>query len=167
MFPFFCNVTSGRARNGIPAAVDNRPRRAAGGVRSGRMTDLEAELRRAVGARSASTSPPGRSVTMDASNYRRVPLGVSPRDADDVAAVLGGVPGPWRPVVPRGGGTSIPRGDGPRVVLTFAEALEGLVPSTRRRYRPVAGQTHCHQHAAPGATRPTAGCVKPLCSPAN
>ncbi|MFE3666530.1 FAD-binding and (Fe-S)-binding domain-containing protein [Streptomyces sp. NPDC059164] len=46
--------------------------------------------------------------TMDASNYRRVPLGVlAPRDADDIAAALTVCREYGVPVVPRGGGTSI------------------------------------------------------------
>ncbi|MFI1935349.1 FAD-binding and (Fe-S)-binding domain-containing protein [Streptomyces sp. NPDC020330] len=46
--------------------------------------------------------------TMDASNYRRVPLGVlAPRDADDIAAALAVCREHGVPVVPRGGGTSI------------------------------------------------------------
>lgn len=47
-------------------------------------------------------------MTMDASNYRRVPLGVfAPRDAEDVAAALTVCREYGVPVVPRGGGTSI------------------------------------------------------------
>ncbi len=46
--------------------------------------------------------------TMDASNYRREPVGVvAPRDADDVAAVLSVCRERGVPVVSRGGGTSI------------------------------------------------------------
>ncbi|WP_103535062.1 FAD-binding and (Fe-S)-binding domain-containing protein [Streptomyces sp. SM11] len=46
--------------------------------------------------------------TMDASNYRRVPLGVlAPRDADDIAAALAVCREHGVPVVARGGGTSI------------------------------------------------------------
>ncbi|MFE3368200.1 FAD-binding and (Fe-S)-binding domain-containing protein [Streptomyces sp. NPDC059173] len=46
--------------------------------------------------------------TMDASNYRRVPLGVlAPRDADDIAAALTVCREYGVPAVPRGGGTSI------------------------------------------------------------
>ncbi|WP_256988166.1 FAD-binding protein [Streptomyces sp. BR123] len=45
---------------------------------------------------------------MDASNYRRVPLGVvAPRDTADVAAALRICAAAGVPVVPRGGGTSI------------------------------------------------------------
>ncbi len=53
------------------------------------MTDLEAALRRAVGGEVGFDVTSRALTTMDASNYRRVPLGVvAPRDADDVAAVL-------------------------------------------------------------------------------
>ena len=60
-------------------------------------------------------------MTMDASNYRRVPLGVvAPRDADDVAAVLAVCRAHGVPVVPRGGGTSIAgQATGTGVVLDF------------------------------------------------
>jgi FAD/FMN-containing dehydrogenase/Fe-S oxidoreductase len=68
-------------------------------------------------------------VTMDASNYRRVPLGVvAPRDADDVAAVLEVCRGHGVPVVARGGGTSIAgnaTGDG--VVLDFTRHMNRLL----------------------------------------
>ncbi|MGW6245062.1 FAD-binding and (Fe-S)-binding domain-containing protein [Streptomyces roseolus] len=68
--------------------------------------------------------------TMDASNYRRVPVGtVAPRDADDVAAALeicrrhGTVP-----VVPRGAGTSIGgQATGTGVVLDLTRHMDGLV----------------------------------------
>ncbi|MFB7518066.1 FAD-binding and (Fe-S)-binding domain-containing protein [Streptomyces sp. NPDC056144] len=68
--------------------------------------------------------------TMDASNYRRVPVGtVAPRDADDVAAVLavcrahGTVP-----VVARGGGTSIGgQATGTGVVLDLTRHMAGIV----------------------------------------
>jgi FAD/FMN-containing dehydrogenase len=47
--------------------------------------------------------------TMDASNYRRVPLGVvAPRDAEDVAAALAVCRELGVPVVPRGGAPPSP-----------------------------------------------------------
>ncbi|MCF2436625.1 FAD-dependent oxidoreductase [Streptomyces thinghirensis] len=53
------------------------------------MTDLEAALRTAVRGEVGFDVTSRAPTTMDASNYRRVPLGVvAPRDADDVAAVL-------------------------------------------------------------------------------
>ncbi|MFJ7902972.1 FAD-binding and (Fe-S)-binding domain-containing protein [Streptomyces sp. NPDC096198] len=67
--------------------------------------------------------------TMDASNYRRVPLGVvAPRDADDVAAVLAVCRSHGVPVVARGGGTSIAgQATGTGVVLDFTRFMNGLV----------------------------------------
>ncbi|MFV5994505.1 FAD-binding and (Fe-S)-binding domain-containing protein [Streptomyces sp. NPDC056231] len=67
--------------------------------------------------------------TMDASNYRRVPLGVvAPRDADDVAAALAVCRAHAVPVVPRGGGTSIAgQATGTGVVLDFTRHLGKIV----------------------------------------
>ncbi|MEU3409851.1 FAD-linked oxidase C-terminal domain-containing protein [Streptomyces sp. NPDC006658] len=66
---------------------------------------------------------------MDASNYRRVPLGVvAPRDADDVAAVLEVCRERGVPVVARGGGTSIAgQATGTGVVLDFTRHMTALV----------------------------------------
>lgn len=67
--------------------------------------------------------------TMDASNYRRVPVGVvSPRDAADVAAALAVCAGAGVPVVPRGGGTSIAgQATGVGVVLDLTRHMNALV----------------------------------------
>ncbi|MEU9186962.1 FAD-binding and (Fe-S)-binding domain-containing protein [Streptomyces sp. NPDC048484] len=67
--------------------------------------------------------------TMDASNYRRVPLGVvAPRDADDVAAALSVCSGLGVPVVARGGGTSIAgQATGTGVVLDFTRHMNRIV----------------------------------------
>ncbi|MFJ9677975.1 FAD-binding and (Fe-S)-binding domain-containing protein [Streptomyces sp. NPDC101194] len=67
--------------------------------------------------------------TMDASNYRRVPLGVvAPRDADDVAAALAVCRAHAVPVVPRGGGTSIAgQSTGTGVVLDLTRHLQRIV----------------------------------------
>ncbi|MHA5047286.1 FAD-binding and (Fe-S)-binding domain-containing protein [Streptomyces sp. SD15] len=67
--------------------------------------------------------------TMDASNYRRVPLGVvAPRDADDVAAALSVCRAHGVPVVPRGGGTSIAgQATGTGVVLDFTRHMNRIV----------------------------------------
>ncbi|MDW8810315.1 FAD-binding and (Fe-S)-binding domain-containing protein, partial [Streptomyces scabiei] len=67
--------------------------------------------------------------TMDASNYRRVPLGVvAPRDADDVAAVLSVCREHGVPVVARGGGTSIAgQATGTGLVLDFTRHMNRLV----------------------------------------
>ncbi|MEU7358281.1 FAD-binding and (Fe-S)-binding domain-containing protein [Streptomyces olivaceoviridis] len=66
---------------------------------------------------------------MDASNYRRVPLGVvAPRDADDVATVLEVCRARGVPVVARGGGTSIAgQATGTGVVLDFTRHMTGLL----------------------------------------
>ncbi|MFI5667027.1 FAD-binding and (Fe-S)-binding domain-containing protein [Streptomyces sp. NPDC051704] len=67
--------------------------------------------------------------TMDASNYRRVPVGVvRPRDADDVAAALRICAEAGVPVVPRGGGTSIAgQATGVGVVLDLTRHMNALV----------------------------------------
>ncbi|MFF8836234.1 FAD-binding and (Fe-S)-binding domain-containing protein [Streptomyces sp. NPDC015130] len=91
---------------------------------------LAAELRAAV-AGDVDFSVAARALTtMDASNYRRVPVGtVAPRDADDVAAALevcrahGATP-----VVARGGGTSIGgQATGTGVVLDLTRHMGGIV----------------------------------------
>ncbi|MDJ0384578.1 FAD-binding and (Fe-S)-binding domain-containing protein [Streptomyces sp. G-G2] len=66
---------------------------------------------------------------MDASNYRRVPLGVvAPRDTADVAAALAVCAGAGVPVVPRGGGTSIAgQATGTGVVLDLTRHMRALV----------------------------------------
>ncbi|MEV6569088.1 FAD-binding and (Fe-S)-binding domain-containing protein [Streptomyces kronopolitis] len=68
-------------------------------------------------------------MTMDASNYRRVPLAVvAPRDAEDVAAALRVCREHAVPVVPRGGGTSIAgQATGVGVVLDFTRHLNRIV----------------------------------------
>ncbi|WP_371670684.1 FAD-binding oxidoreductase [Streptomyces sp. NBC_00289] len=93
------------------------------------MTDLEAELRGAVRGDVGFDVTSRALLTMDASNYRRVPLGVvAPRDADDVAAVLDVCRSHGVPVVPRGGGTSIAgQATGTGVVLDFTRHLNRLV----------------------------------------
>lgn len=67
--------------------------------------------------------------TMDASNYRRVPVGVvAPYDADDVAAALGVCAAAGVPVVPRGGATSIAgQATGTGVVLDLTRHMNALV----------------------------------------
>ncbi|MER5659356.1 FAD-binding and (Fe-S)-binding domain-containing protein [Streptomyces mirabilis] len=67
--------------------------------------------------------------TMDASNYRRVPLGVvRPRDADDVAAALSVCRAHGVPVVPRGGGTSIAgQATGTGVVLDLTRHMNRIL----------------------------------------
>ncbi|MCN9243287.1 FAD-binding oxidoreductase [Streptomyces sp. RY43-2] len=67
--------------------------------------------------------------TMDASNYRRVPLGVvAPRDAEDVAATLEACRAYGVPVVARGGGTSIAgQATGTGVVLDFTRYMNRVL----------------------------------------
>ncbi|GAA2483200.1 FAD-binding and (Fe-S)-binding domain-containing protein [Streptomyces gobitricini] len=74
--------------------------------------------------------------TMDASNYRRVPVGVvAPRDAVDVAAALAVCREHGVPVVPRGAGTSIAgQATGTGVVLDLTRHMRGIIaidPATR------------------------------------
>lgn len=75
-------------------------------------------------------------MTMDASNYRRVPAGVvAPRDADDVAAVLAACREHGVPVLARGAGTSIAgQATGVGVVLDFTRhmnRIEAIDPQSR------------------------------------
>jgi FAD/FMN-containing dehydrogenase/Fe-S oxidoreductase len=68
-------------------------------------------------------------VTMDASNYRRVPAGVvAPADAEDVAAALAVCREHGQPVVPRGGGTSIAgQATGTGIVLDFTRSMNAIL----------------------------------------
>ncbi|MBO4260784.1 FAD-binding oxidoreductase, partial [Streptomyces griseorubiginosus] len=93
------------------------------------MTDLEAGLRAVVRGEVGFDVTSRALVTMDASNYRRVPLGVvAPRDAEDVAAVLAVCREHGVPVVARGGGTSIAgQATGVGVVLDFTRHMNQLV----------------------------------------
>ncbi|KES07455.1 dimethylmenaquinone methyltransferase [Streptomyces toyocaensis] len=96
------------------------------------MTDhreLSARLRAAVRGEVDFGTTARALTTMDASNYRRVPLGVvAPRDADDVAAALSVCRTYGVPVVPRGGGTSIAgQATGTGVVLDFTRHMNRLL----------------------------------------
>ena len=96
------------------------------------MTDhreLQAGLRAAVRGEVDFGTTARALTTMDASNYRRVPIGVvAPRDADDVAAVLAVCRTHGVPVVPRGGGTSIAgQATGIGVVLDFTRHMNRLL----------------------------------------
>ncbi|MFI7501436.1 FAD-binding and (Fe-S)-binding domain-containing protein [Streptomyces sp. NPDC049687] len=93
------------------------------------MTDLETELREVVRGEVGFDVTSRALVTMDASNYRRVPLGVvAPRDADDVTAVLEVCRAHGVPVVARGGGTSIAgQATGTGVVLDFTRHMNRLL----------------------------------------
>ncbi|WP_244902691.1 FAD-binding and (Fe-S)-binding domain-containing protein [Streptomyces griseoruber] len=92
-------------------------------------TELEAELRKVVGGDVGFDVTSRALVTMDASNYRRVPLGVvAPRDADDVSAVLVVCRAHGVPVVARGGGTSIAgQATGTGVVLDFTRHMNRVL----------------------------------------
>ncbi|MFD6417223.1 FAD-binding and (Fe-S)-binding domain-containing protein [Streptomyces sp. NPDC060194] len=90
---------------------------------------LERALRASVGGDVDFTAAARALTTMDASNYRRVPVGVvAPRDADDVAAALAVCRAHAVPVVPRGGGTSIAgQATGVGVVLDLTRSMGGVV----------------------------------------
>ncbi|OEV05084.1 FAD-binding and (Fe-S)-binding domain-containing protein [Streptomyces oceani] len=90
--------------------------------------DIEQALRGAVHGE-VEFDPGSRALmTMDASNYRRVPVGVvAPRDADDVAAALAACREHGVPVVARGAGTSIAgQSTGVGVVLDFARHMNRI-----------------------------------------
>nr|WP_225860507.1 FAD-binding and (Fe-S)-binding domain-containing protein [Streptomyces triticiradicis] len=96
---------------------------------------------------------------MDASNYRRVPLGVvAPRDADDVAAALAVCRAHGVPVVARGGGTSIAgQATGTGVVLDFTRHMNRILaldPETRTAVvQPGAVLDRLQEAAAPHGLR--------------
>ncbi|MEE1761806.1 FAD-binding and (Fe-S)-binding domain-containing protein [Streptomyces sp. SP18BB07] len=126
---------TGRGATGRGAA---RARDAAGDVDGAGGAARAAELRGALSAALRAAGVRGETAfdataraltTMDASNYRRVPLGVvAPRDADDVAAVLSVCREHGVPVVARGGGTSIAgQATGTGIVLDFTRHLNRLV----------------------------------------
>ncbi|MEU1782985.1 FAD-binding and (Fe-S)-binding domain-containing protein [Streptomyces abikoensis] len=91
--------------------------------------ELRASLRASVRGDVDFTASARALTTMDASNYRRVPLGtVAPRDADDVAAALAVCREHGVPVVARGGGTSIAgQATGEGVVLDFTRYMTDVV----------------------------------------
>ncbi|ARQ70143.1 FAD-binding and (Fe-S)-binding domain-containing protein [Streptomyces marincola] len=100
------------------------------------VTELAAALRAAVRGDVEFDAAARALATMDASNYRRVPVGVvAPRDADDVAAALAVCRAHEAPVVARGGGTSIAgQATGTGVVLDFTRHMNrvlSLDPETR------------------------------------
>ncbi|WP_052849777.1 FAD-binding and (Fe-S)-binding domain-containing protein [Streptomyces avicenniae] len=92
-------------------------------------TELAAALRSAVRGTVDFGTAARALTTMDASNYRRVPVGVvAPRDADDVAAALAVCREHGAPVVPRGGGTSIAgQATGTGVVLDFTRHMNRVL----------------------------------------
>ncbi|MEU0146045.1 FAD-binding and (Fe-S)-binding domain-containing protein [Streptomyces sp. NPDC006288] len=98
--------------------------------------DLVRALARAVRGEVESDATARALVTMDASNYRRVPSAVvAPRDADDVAETLRVCREHGMPVVARGGGTSIAgQATGTGVVLDFTRHMRritALDPASR------------------------------------
>ncbi|WP_406269649.1 FAD-binding oxidoreductase [Streptomyces sp. NBC_00191] len=101
-----------------------------GAVRSRRETgELARALTRAVRGEVDFSAAARALMTMDASNYRRVPVGVvAPRDAADVAAALEVCRTRGVPVVPRGAGTSIAgQATGIGVVLDFTRHMNAVV----------------------------------------
>ncbi|MFE6775372.1 FAD-binding and (Fe-S)-binding domain-containing protein [Streptomyces sp. NPDC057702] len=96
---------------------------------AGEGREVVAALRAAVRGEVADDTTARALHTMDASNYRRVPLAVvAPRDADDIAAALAVCREHGVPVVPRGGGTSIAgQATGVGVVLDLARHLNRIV----------------------------------------
>ncbi|MFE5481294.1 FAD-binding and (Fe-S)-binding domain-containing protein [Streptomyces sp. NPDC056527] len=93
------------------------------------LSELEAALRSAVAGDVDFGATARALMTMDASNYRRVPVGVvAPRDAGDVAAALSVCRERGVPVVARGGGTSIAgQATGTGVVLDFTRHMRAVV----------------------------------------
>ncbi|MFJ4339510.1 FAD-binding and (Fe-S)-binding domain-containing protein [Streptomyces sp. NPDC088915] len=91
--------------------------------------ELAAALRSAVAGEVDFSAAARALTTMDASNYRRVPVGtVAPRDAADVAAALEVCRAHGAPVVARGGGTSIGgQATGTGVVLDLTRHMGGIV----------------------------------------
>ncbi|MFH9425653.1 FAD-binding and (Fe-S)-binding domain-containing protein [Streptomyces sp. NPDC017529] len=91
--------------------------------------ELAGELAQAVRGEVSAAAGDRALMTMDASNYRRVPRAVvAPRDAEDVAAVLRVCRERGVPVVPRGGGTSIAgQATGVGVVMDFTRHLRRIV----------------------------------------
>ncbi|MGW3556747.1 FAD-binding and (Fe-S)-binding domain-containing protein [Streptomyces sp. NPDC000963] len=91
--------------------------------------ELAAALRSAVAGEVDFSAAARALTTMDASNYRRVPVGtVAPRDAADVVAALEVCRAHGTPVVARGGGTSIGgQATGTGVVLDLTRHMGGIV----------------------------------------
>lgn len=121
--------TTGGQRNG----QDRRKRRDLRSISPGADGANAAELAAALAARvrgEVEFDAASRALTtMDASNYRRVPLGVvAPRDAEDVAAALAVAREHGVPVVARGGGTSIAgQATGLGLVLDFTRHLNRVL----------------------------------------
>ncbi|MFF9715882.1 FAD-binding and (Fe-S)-binding domain-containing protein [Streptomyces sp. NPDC014603] len=131
--------TDGTSGTGAAGGAGAAPRRASAprkdreqrGRETGREAreELRAALRSAVAGEVDFGTTARALTTMDASNYRRVPLGVvAPRDTDDVAAALQVCREHGVPVVARGGGTSIAgQATGTGVVLDFTRHMNRLL----------------------------------------
>src|SRR5690606_26239612 len=131
--------TDGTSGTGAAGGAGAAPRRASAprkdreqrGRQTGREVreELRAALRSAVAGEVDFDTTARALTTMDASNYRRVPLGVvAPRDTDDVAAALQVCREHGVPVVARGGGTSIAgQATGTGVVLDFTRHMNRLL----------------------------------------
>ncbi|MGW4274751.1 FAD-binding oxidoreductase, partial [Streptomyces seoulensis] len=123
------------------------------------LSELRARLRAAVRGETAFDATARALATMDASNYRRVPLGVvAPKDADDVAAVLEICRERAVPVVARGGGTSIAgQATGTGVVLDFTRHMNRVLetdPDARTaRVQPGVVLDRLQEAAAPHGLR--------------
>ncbi|WP_339130027.1 FAD-binding and (Fe-S)-binding domain-containing protein [Streptomyces sp. f51] len=133
--------------------------RPAGHTDEGLAGRLRSELARAVRGEVSFDATARALTTMDASNYRRVPLGtVAPRDADDVAATLAVCRAHGVPVVARGGGTSIAgQATGTGVVLDFTRHMNRILaldPDTRTAVvQPGAVLDRLQEAAAPHGLR--------------
>jgi FAD/FMN-containing dehydrogenase/Fe-S oxidoreductase len=93
------------------------------------VADLHADLTRAVRGRVRFDTATRAMYSADASNYRRVPIGVvAPVDIDDVEAAVSVCSTHDVPVLPRGAGTSIAgQAVNTAVVLDFTKHLNGVV----------------------------------------
>ncbi|MEV5442682.1 FAD-binding and (Fe-S)-binding domain-containing protein [Streptomyces sp. NPDC052644] len=115
----------GTARDGRRATRADRP--GEGAPRAG--GSLERALRAAVRGEVDAGAGARALVTMDASNYRRVPdVVVAPRDAEDIAAALAVCREHGAPVVARGAGTSIGgQATGTGVVLDLTRHMRAVL----------------------------------------
>ena len=99
------------------------------------VADLHADLTRAVGGRVRFDAGSRAMWSADASNYRRVPIGVvTPRDTDDVEAAVAVCGTHEVPVLPRGAGTSIAGQSVGRAVLldmTLLREIGEIDPDAR------------------------------------
>ena len=93
------------------------------------VADLQADLTRAVRGRVRFDTAARAMYSADASNYRRVPIGVvAPVDVDDVEAAVSVCSTHEVPVLPRGAGTSIAgQAVNSAVVLDFTRHLNGVL----------------------------------------